>query len=233
MSDASILRCPSCGAAVDPEVGVCPYCKAKVDAIRCPWCFAWSCAEHDCPHCGATAPPDAGGQDLLCPSCRQELVSRTLGGAVLSGCGRCGGVWVDAVSFKKICQDRAAQTAYLGNGTVTAAPKPSDPSASPAAYRPCARCREFMNRVNFAGRSGVVLDVCKPHGVWFDPDELGRIIQFIRDGGLDLARQRERESLEEERRRLEQAKREPLSPLTPHPIVVASGIIDILSGGVD
>ena len=59
------------------------------------------------------------------------------------------------------------------------------------------------NRFNFAGCSGVILDVCKPHGVWFDADELRRIVEFIRGGGLDVARGLERQSIEDERRRLE------------------------------
>ena len=63
-----------------------------------------------------------------------------------------------------------------------------------------------MNRANFARCSGVVVDLCKEHGIWFDRDELSRIIEFIKDGGLELARSKERVHLEEERRHLEQLK---------------------------
>lgn len=66
-----------------------------------------------------------------------------------------------------------------------------------------------MNRFNFAGCSGVILDACKPHGVWLDADELRRIVAFIRGGGLDMARAKEKRGLELERRRLQQAAREP------------------------
>jgi Zn-finger nucleic acid-binding protein len=38
-----------------------------------------------------------------------------------------------------------------------------------------------MNRVHFAGRSKVVLDVCHAHGWWFDAGELQRIVAFLRD----------------------------------------------------
>jgi Zn-finger nucleic acid-binding protein len=60
-----------------------------------------------------------------------------------------------------------------------------------------------MNRINFARCSGVVVDVCRGHGTWFDRDELSRIVEFIRGGGLDAARSREKAALEEERRQLE------------------------------
>ena len=59
-----------------------------------------------------------------------------------------------------------------------------------------------MNRVNFGRRSGVVVDSCAKHGTWFDADELRRVVEFVRDGGLDRARAVEKEQLEEERRRL-------------------------------
>jgi hypothetical protein len=60
-----------------------------------------------------------------------------------------------------------------------------------------------MNRVNFARCSGVVVDVCKGHGTWFDLDELAGIVEFIRKGGLDQARAREKAQLEEARRQLQ------------------------------
>lgn len=61
-----------------------------------------------------------------------------------------------------------------------------------------------MNRINFARCSGVIVDICKGHGSWFDRDELTRIVEFIRAGGLDAARAREKTALEEERRQLRQ-----------------------------
>jgi hypothetical protein len=50
--------------------------------------------------------------------------------------------------------------------------------------------------------SGTVLDVCRGHGTFLDAGELHAIVTFIRQGGLDRARQREKTELEEERRRL-------------------------------
>jgi hypothetical protein len=60
-----------------------------------------------------------------------------------------------------------------------------------------------MNRVNFARCSGVVLDVCRRHGTWFDMQELHRIVHFIRAGGLDDARDRRRVEFERQRRQQE------------------------------
>lgn len=206
MSEAGAYRCPSCGAPADPKAPACAFCKAELHPVRCPWCFDWlDAGARDCPRCGASAAaPAAGAKPLACPTCRgRALSTRGLQGAFLSSCAVCGGLWADSASFKKLCEDRATQAAYMGEGSALPAPKPSDPSAAGVHYRPCAACGEFMNRFNFAGCSGVILDVCKPHGVWFDADELRRIVAFIRAGGLDVAREKERQDVERERRRLE------------------------------
>jgi Zn-finger nucleic acid-binding protein len=240
VNGAAVYRCPSCGAPADPKSPKCSFCGAELHAVRCPWCFDWSDAgAGECPRCGAAAAAPASPGPVHCPSCRgRELFTRALGGARLSGCPGCGGVWADADSFKKLCEDRSTQAAYMGEGTPLAAPKPSDPSQGGILYRPCAVCGELMNRFNFADCSGVILDACKPHGVWFDADELRRIVAFIRAGGLDLARRRQIQSLELERRRLEQAREDAFFPPglapsnAPH-VASAAGLLAQLFGSTD
>ena len=61
-----------------------------------------------------------------------------------------------------------------------------------------------MNRVNFARCSGVVVDICKQHGTWFDRDELSRIVEFIHGGGLNASRAKEKIEIAEQRERLRQ-----------------------------
>ncbi|MDX6769997.1 MAG: zf-TFIIB domain-containing protein [Elusimicrobiota bacterium] len=201
----SVLRCPSCGAVSETPASAspvpCAYCKAALHPARCPWCFTWAFAESKaCPGCEAEAP--APGAPLSCPSCRVALSGRSLGGVRLDGCPSCGGVWTDPASLRRLCEDRAAKAAYLGDGSLSAPPKPRDPSATPVRYRPCAVCGDMMNRVNFAGASGVIIDACRPHGTWFDADELAAIAAFVRGGGLDAARERDMRRLQDELRRL-------------------------------
>jgi Zn-finger nucleic acid-binding protein len=90
-----------------------------------------------------------------------------------------------------------------------ATPEPANASVTLEAnirYVPCPLCRKLMNRVNFARCSHVVVDVCGQHGTWLDKDELRRIVEFIRGGGMERARTRELVELEEQRRRLLAAK---------------------------
>jgi Zn-finger nucleic acid-binding protein len=110
---------------------------------------------------------------------------------------------VDVTSFEQICADREQQAAVLG----AASPAPSNAVHGEDArvrYVPCPECAQLMNRINFARCSGVIVDVCKGHGTWFDPDELTEIVEFIRAGGLEASRAREKQALAEERRLLRQ-----------------------------
>jgi hypothetical protein len=46
----------------------------------------------------------------------------------------------------------------------------------------------MMNRRNFGRRSGVIVDVCRSHGVWFDPSELTSVLAFVARGGITAAK---------------------------------------------
>ena len=118
-------------------------------------------------------------------------------------CERCEGLWVDFAAFEKICADREQQSAVLGPASPVPTPKylaGVEPIA--VKYRPCPQCGQLMNRVNFARCSGVVVDVCRGHGSWFDRDELRAIVEFIRAGGLEQSRQKEKREIEYERDKL-------------------------------
>ena len=65
---------------------------------------------------------------------------------------------------------------------------PRDEHAGGPYYIPCLRCDELMVRRNFQGRSGIVIDLCRHHGVWLDHSELERIVAWIRENGPVRAR---------------------------------------------
>ncbi|MEO7109983.1 MAG: zf-TFIIB domain-containing protein, partial [Polyangiaceae bacterium] len=44
----------------------------------------------------------------------------------------------------------------------------------------CSRCRRAMERITFAGRSRVVVDVCASHGMWLDAGELTALCSFMK-----------------------------------------------------
>ncbi len=201
MTDAGSLHCPNCGAAADSHAARCPYCRARLATVSCPHCFALMFeGSAFCQKCGArSARADPQPSAAACPACRGAMSRLTIGQLALLECDACDGVWLKGVEFERICADHEAQAAVLHRWS----DRPTAPSTrARVRYRPCVSCGKMMNRVNFGRLSGTVIDVCRGHGTFLDAGELHAIVTFIKDGGLDRARQREKDDLEEERQRL-------------------------------
>jgi Zn-finger nucleic acid-binding protein len=204
---AETLNCPMCGAAAETEAVCCLYCNARLATVACPSCFAMMfVGSRHCPRCGTQAErAEAKAEDARrCPRCHTHLETVAIGTINLRQCARCGGLWVLAAIFEQICADREQQAAVMQAHPANATANREAAETDHVRYVPCPECSQLMNRINFARCSGVVIDVCKGHGTWFDREELQRVIEFIRAGGMSVARTREIEQLAEERRRLQQ-----------------------------
>ena len=209
--NAKTLNCLSCGAAVASDSPKCEHCGARLATIACPSCFGMMfLGSKFCPDCGSPAAEWRGDDaSRLCPGCRIPMLAGELGKVRLHECARCFGIWLDTATFTQLCRNAEQQSAVLGTAEALDV---ASKSLGPVRYVPCPECSDLMHRVNFARCSGVVVDVCRQHGTWFDRDELQRIILFIRGGGLELSRGREKAQLEMERTRLESVRRDSREP---------------------
>ena len=203
MMTIASLRCPGCGAPASPDDGACGYCHAALTAIACPSCFTpvFRDTKH-CPRCGVRTAREVLGDwsSMTCPRCTGRFAPVRVGDVELLECGDCGGAWMHPGPFERVCAEGETQAAVLAR-TLAELRLPAA-RAEQVRYLPCPECAKHMNRVNFARYSGVIMDVCKEHGTFFDRDELRRIVSFIREGGMDRSREREREKLVEEQQRL-------------------------------
>lgn len=201
------LNCPMCGAPQSTESTKCEHCGARLATVSCPSCFGMMfVGAKFCSHCGARADRTEIGADSGkdCPRCKSALKGVLVGKTVLEECERCEGLWVDLESLQEICNDREDQAAVLG----LPVPQPSAAEVESqlrVQYLPCPICKDLMNRVNFAHCSGVVVNVCSKHGTWFDKDELRRIVEFIRAGGMDKCRREEIDELRQQKRQVDTA----------------------------
>jgi Zn-finger nucleic acid-binding protein len=208
-----------CGAAAATESSACSFCGSRLATVACPSCFGMMITgSRFCSHCGSSSSRTEGTRDTAasCPRCRLEMEFVTIGAAELTECKNCGGIWVEIADFEKICADSEQQSAVLGAASLDVVKSVDSSESNKVRYLPCPKCTNLMNRINFARCSGVIVDVCKGHGTWFDRDELRRIVGFIRGGGLDAARNREKREIEEERRALAQ---ERLATSVIHPAI--------------
>ena len=155
-----------------------------------------------CANCGAeaTREPVEETKPLKCPRCREDLEALRLGSTTARVCAQCGGLWLDPESLQALANAREERAGVVS--VLTARVPLNAATQDVVRYIPCPRCDKLMNRSNFARSSGVILDVCKAHGVWLDRGELQRVLGFVESGGLTIARAREREELIEEQRRL-------------------------------
>ena len=207
-----VRACPRCFARIFQGYEHCPHCGADVSTP-------------------AQANPDGSARKRDCPRCAgtpQDLMAHLVGGVLLDECPACHGVWLDSAAVDRVLRERGeeanhvlkemsapasdlavadASAAPIDPGTAAieqqAIPEPSiltTPGAT-RVYISCPDCGTVMNRVNFARRSGIIVNVCRNHGTWFDDSELPRVIEFVLKGGVEeSARKDARQALEDARR---------------------------------
>ena len=234
---ARMQHCSTCGGKLAENAKRCEYCDAAVSLAdrglgdACPECFArLPQGARYCSSCGVEIRPEAvlkHVSDQDCPRCEGTLaICEVEGQGRFTECTSCGGLWLDEVVFEELTRTRDRSSfAYLFTRDE---PSPQERPPEKVRYLPCPVCGELMNRRNFASRSGVILDWCRGHGLWFDANELERVLAFVEGGGLERQRdatlERMREDRERERRRriaLERNARVPLQP-TPRPDVFSA-----------
>jgi Zn-finger nucleic acid-binding protein len=140
-----------------------------------------------CSGCGRQLGLEPVGEagNLPCPICKQAMQLYRDDAGVLFDCNTCGGQFVEHPLFREMLHRH--DPVPVPDGVITLARRPDGRSN----YIPCPECAALMNRKNFGGTSGVVVDVCKKHGTWFDEGELPRVLAFVAGGGLDRAKQRD------------------------------------------
>jgi Zn-finger nucleic acid-binding protein len=189
MAEARVYQCPVCGAFARDRERTCRHCSTLLATLRCGHCFELNFPDDlHCRGCGlelGLAPdPDAEGSAQDCPDCKRPLQAFKAGPGELYACERCGGQMVTHGLLRALVEQRAV----LGRAVPSPGEAPrGNPLTDPVHYRACPSCSQLMNRKNFGGVSGIIVDVCTLHGTYFDAGELPRVLEFVRRGGLAKA----------------------------------------------
>jgi Zn-finger nucleic acid-binding protein len=154
-------------------------------------------AQH-CSGCGAELGliVESALQDRLCSDCRSPLEVVVEPAGSLLNCRKCGGQFVEHALLRTLLETHEQTGQAFSDAPYQRPPKAH---VERVHYRPCAVCEQRMNRKNFGGASGVIVDVCARHGTWFDAGELPQVLAFVKSGGLVRERARELERQRESR----------------------------------
>ncbi len=112
---------------------------------------------------------------LSCPRCRKPLVPETVERVPVDRCLRCDGIWLDDGELETILATGPPPAAISGG--IDAPPK----AEAMEWELPCPKCEQIMHRFQYGATSGIVLDKCEGHGLWFDFEELDRMRRHIEE----------------------------------------------------
>lgn len=202
---AAVWHCGSCGAGLEVGAKECGYCKTGLRPLDgkafCARCLAYLEVDaHFCSHCGAHASSaEAMPQETehACPRCGPaagKLVGVPVGHHHGEACPRCEGLWLSLADFRRVVRDFSAPERQKPAGTGLNTPVIPSPAGyasgqgrggyeAKVVYLPCPICSVRMSRQNYLKVSGIILDTCPEHGVWFDREELRRVADFLQAGG--------------------------------------------------
>lgn len=200
--DARIVRCSACGASREEKAAYCNSCKSDFTIHEkdlntiCPHCTARiSDIAKFCHHCGLKISPQfsMGKQSkMACPACEGEkplYLRRESDALIFLECHVCAGMWLKMEGFEQLIEKTKTEHFPSLILRTKASKTPIEDLSEEAKlardrfYRPCPPCKSLMLRRN-VGMSGVVVDYCKDHGVWFDGNELAQLMDWIRQGGI-------------------------------------------------
>lgn len=213
--EAAVVRCSSCGAPRQGQKNACSFCGADftlherdLDTI-CPHCMARISGRARFCHACATpvlvAAAAGSPTDHPCPACGdgKKLASRRLGEQAIAAleCGTCGGLWIGNETFRLLAERARTEALSPREHGAPSQAESAPPPQQGSFYRNCPRCGRLMHRQNYGRRSGVILDVCKEDGVWFDAQELERVLAWVRRGGHELEAELRAEEQREAARR--------------------------------
>ena len=125
-----------------------------------------------CPVCHEVTPTVR-----VCPACSRPLSARRIADVTIDTCETCAGMFIDAIAIHRVLAEGQEARA---RAIVEAVAAGTAPTITPPvdATRRCPTCATAMTRTLAAGGSGVVLDVCRPHGTFFDGGELHKMLEF-------------------------------------------------------
>ncbi len=169
----------------------CDFCSAPLVANSqfCRYCG--SCNDVDLKgHVEFSVPAESS--QYPCPHCLYTLTFIQLNvgnGYRVARCQSCLGIFLERCILERLLEETPSPANSINLQQLRAINLDRFSSYHPVKYIRCPVCLSFMNRSNFAYRSGVIVDICRDHGIWLDAGEILQLIEWKKAGGQILADQ--------------------------------------------
>jgi len=167
-------RCHACSAPLNAHSNICRYCGVRNDIDlygKIDFSVQEDISNRVCPHC--TIP-------------LQTINLYSDGSLQIERCQKCYGLFFDPGEIEAVLENSVSGVNIINRKLLTAINRERSQHWQKVRYLKCPVCRQFMRRINFGHRSGVVIDTCKAHGVWLDNGEISHLMEWKKAGGQIL-----------------------------------------------
>ncbi len=127
--------------------------------------------------------------ERVCPHCDKALQTIDLQlreDFFIERCASCYGLFFDPGEIETLLESSVSNVFEINTQLLRNINKERYSKDQKVKYIKCPVCRNFMRRVNFGYRSGVIVDRCKKHGVWLDNGEIVHLLEWKKAGGQML-----------------------------------------------
>ena len=126
-------------------------------------------------------------------------------GVFIDVCPSCNGIWFDVGELETLIENSPVPVGLSQEFDVLQKTIQSTPELG--TLRNCPHCNLVMGKKNYKRFSGVIIDVCRFHGLFLDAQELEKIQLFIATGGAEKERRVAKEEERVTRKAAEHAKK--------------------------
>ncbi len=167
-------RCHACSAPLQANSNICRYCNVRNDIDL---------------HGQIDFTVQTPRSDKTCPACDIPLQTIDLyndGSLLIERCPDCFGLFFDPGEIETLLENSVSGVQQINRKLITIVNRERSQHRKKVRYLKCPACRQFMRRINFGHRSGVVIDRCEAHGVWLDNGEITHLMEWKKAGGQRL-----------------------------------------------
>ncbi len=190
-------NCTHCSAPMPVHTTICKYCSTRNDV------------DLKGIHEYTVTKPDS---ERICPACSISMQTINVAGDgkyYIERCDKCMGLFFDPGELEALIDKSVINVFRIDYKGLDKIIKDRSRQSTNIQYVKCPVCSKIMNRLNFAKRSGVIIDRCKAHGIWLEGGQLKQLMEWRKAGGRLLHDKRVEEEKKRKSKKTSTSKRTP------------------------